>query len=134
MKLHRIAVATCAALLAVVGGAQVRVHKAPAERSARITAAQARRVALRKYPGTVVGKVPLENEDGKWQYAVTVRSHSGMHEIMVDAHTGKIGSVEKVTAAEERAEERAEAAKSGKGAAGHVAGAGKHKPAKAHGK
>lgn len=60
------------------------------------------------------GKTALENEDGKWQYAVMVKSGGKMHEVMVDANTGKIASEEVVTAKEEAAEQKAEkAAKKG---------------------
>lgn len=78
---------------------------------AKISAARARRAALAKYHGTVVGKVNLENEDGKWQYSVNVRSGKKLREIMVDAHTGKIASVEVTSKAEEAAEAREEKAK-----------------------
>lgn len=85
---------------------------------AKISAAQAQRAALAKFHGSVVGKVELENEDGKWQYAVVVKSGKVMHEVMVDANTGKIGNVEVVTPAEEAKEKAAEAKakhKKGKG-------------------
>ena len=75
---------------------------------AKITAAQARKSALAKYHGKVLGKVQLENEDGKWQYSVNVRSGKVLREVMVDAHTGKIASVEVTTASEERAEAKGE--------------------------
>jgi hypothetical protein len=85
---------------------------------AKITAAQATKAALAKYHGTTVGKVELENEDGKWQYAVIIRSGKKMREVMVDANTGKIANVEVVTAGEEAKEKAAEAKqkhKKGKG-------------------
>lgn len=72
----------------------------------RITAAQAQKAALRKYTGKVVGKVALENEDGSWQYSVNVRSGKVLREVMVDAKSGKIASVE-VTSAKEEARENA---------------------------
>jgi uncharacterized membrane protein YkoI len=71
---------------------------------AKIGAGQAKKVALAKYRGTVVGKVPLENEDGSWQYAVTIRSGKLLREVMVDAMTGKIANVEITTAREEARE------------------------------
>ncbi len=76
---------------------------------AKISASQAQRAALRKYHGTVVGKVALENEDGKWEYSVNVRSGHTLREVMVDAHTGWIASVEVTTAREEAREAAAEA-------------------------
>lgn len=82
---------------------------------ANITESQARKAALARYKGTVVGKVLLENEEGKWQYAVNVRSGKTLREVMVDARTGKIDSVEVTSAREEAAEAKAEKAqKAGK--------------------
>jgi len=74
---------------------------------AKITSAQARKIALAKYPGKVVGKVELENEEGTWQYSVMVRSGKKLREVMVNAKTGKIDNVEVTTAAKE-AKEKAE--------------------------
>jgi hypothetical protein len=74
----------------------------------KTTAIQARSAALAKYPGKVVGKIALENEDGKWQYAVNIRSGRKLREVMVDANTGKIANVEVTTAKEEAKEKAAE--------------------------
>jgi hypothetical protein len=86
----------------------------------RITAARARQIALRKYPhARAEQKVPLENEEGKWQYAVTLREQTGgrtkMHEVMVGATSGRIEADEVTTAAQEAREKAAEnrAARSG---------------------
>ncbi len=103
-------------------------HKAPARATqthAKITVEQARAAALKKFPGKVVGKTPLENEEGTWQYGVMVQSGKMLREVMVNAKTGKIDSVEVTTASKEGAEAKAEAAQAkpkGEGAA---------KPAKA---
>lgn len=79
---------------------------------AKISASKAEAAVLRKYKsGKIHGKTALENEDGKWQYAVMVRAGGKMHEVMVDARNGKIASEEVVTAKEEAAENRAEASK-----------------------
>ena len=80
----------------------------------KLTAAQAATIALKKYPGRVVGKVPLENEDGKWEFAVTIKAGKKLKEVMVDANTGKIASVE-VTTAKEESREAAGDKKKGKG-------------------
>lgn len=77
---------------------------------AKITAEQARTMALKKYPGKVVGKISLENEEGSWQYAVNVRSGKTLREVMVNANNGKIANVEITTKAEEQKEAKAEAA------------------------
>jgi uncharacterized membrane protein YkoI len=93
--------------------AEARAEKAAAAKApphARISAAQATKTALAKYPGTVVGKVALENEGGKWQYAVNVKSGGVLREVMVDANTNKVASVEVTTPAEEAGEAKAEKA------------------------
>ncbi len=78
---------------------------------AKITSAQASAIALKKYPGTVEGKINLENEDGSWQYAVNIRSGKTLREVMVSASSGKIASMEVTTKAEEAKELKAETAK-----------------------
>jgi uncharacterized membrane protein YkoI len=83
----------------------------PASAHAKITVAQARAAALKRFPGKVVGKTPLENEEGTWQYGVMVQSGKTLREVMVNAKTGKIDSVEVTTASKEGAEAKAEAAR-----------------------
>jgi uncharacterized membrane protein YkoI len=73
----------------------------------KVSASQAKKTALAQYPGKVVGKIKLENEDGAWEYAVNVRSGSVMHEVMVDANTNTVASEEVTTPAEEAAEAKA---------------------------
>lgn len=78
----------------------------------KMTSTQAEAVALKKYTsGKIQGKTALENEDGKMQYAVMVKAGGKMHEVMVNANTGKIESEEAVTPQEEAAEKKAEMAK-----------------------
>jgi hypothetical protein len=119
---------TAGALLAFLPGTmpQAAARIAEARPKPRITPVQARRVALRKYPhATADRKVALENEEGKWQYAVNihVKTAKGVvtHEVMVGAVSGKIES-EEVTTPQEEAREKASEQKS--------AGARRH-PAKA---
>ena len=75
---------------------------------AKITAAQAEAVTLRKFPGKIVSKTTLENEEGKWQYGVMVRSGKTLREVMVGAYSGKIEDVEVTTEAKEGIEKKAE--------------------------
>ena len=89
----------------------------------KITAAQANAVALKKFPGAVVGKTRLEDEEGKWQYGVMVRSGKTLREIMVNGKTGHIDSVEVTTDKKEAIEKRQDAAKAGKT---HMTGIHKH--------
>jgi len=83
------------------------------EAQACITAAQARQIALKKYPHARAERnVPLENEEGNWQYAVTLhergRRRARMHEVMVGAMSGKIEADEATTPREEAREKAAE--------------------------
>lgn len=95
--------------LAAVGlGYGVVAHAAP---TVKVTAAQATKTVLAKFHGKTTQKTVLENEDGKWQYAVMVRSGKVLREVMVDANTGKIADVEVTTAAKEVADEKAEKGK-----------------------
>lgn len=101
----------CALALVFAGMSQAaQTSKAPASH-AKITGAQAEAVALHKYPGKIVDKTKLENEEGVWQYGVMVRSGKTLREIMVNAKTGKIDNVEVTTAAKEGIEAQADAAK-----------------------
>jgi hypothetical protein len=106
------------ALSALVASAVFAAPKPKAKPSVpkvKVSSAQASRSALAKYHGKVVGKVVLENEGGKWQYAVNVRTGKTLREVMVDANTGKIASVEVTTPAEEAKEAAAEKKAAGKG-------------------
>ncbi len=76
----------------------------------KLTAKDANKIALKKFPGKVEGKTPLENEEGHWQYGVMVRSGKTLREVMVDANTGKIANVE-VTTDKKEAKEKADEAK-----------------------
>jgi len=102
----RTIVAVAFAILAIFALAQKAPH-------VKITAKQAVKIATAKYPGKVVGKVELENEEGSWQYAVNVRSGKTLREVMVSATTGKIANVEVTTAKEEAREKAAEKKKKG---------------------
>ena len=70
----------------------------------KLTVEQANAIALKKVPGTIVGKSVLENEEGALQYGVMVRSGKTLREIMVNANTGRIDSIEVTTAAKEAVE------------------------------
>jgi len=100
-----------AAIAALCSIAALPAAANPAPKT-KVSVKQAEAAALKKYKtGKLQGKTELENEDGKWQYAVMVRAGGKLHEVMIDAKTGKIESEETVTPGEEAAEKRAEAAK-----------------------
>ncbi|MGH8312167.1 MAG: PepSY domain-containing protein [Gammaproteobacteria bacterium] len=59
--------------------------------AARISLAQARAIALKAFPGRIV-KEELEKEAGGsgLRYSFDIRSHRVVHEVGVDAKTGKL--------------------------------------------
>lgn len=71
---------------------------------AKITATQAEKIALKKYPGKITEKTQLENEEGVWQYSVMIQSDKTLREVMVNAQTGKIDNVEVTSAEKEKNE------------------------------
>ena len=118
MKTVRIIAALLACLSAAISTttafAQTKVKaKTAVPASTKISADQAKKIALNKYKGKVTKAPLLEKEDGKWQWEVIVIGKSNqMIEVNVDASTGKITSTEKVTAKEE-AKEKTEKKKKG---------------------
>lgn len=104
------------ALVAIIPLAALSFAQKP---HAKVTAVRAEKVAGAKYHGKVSGKTELENEDGKWQYAVMVKTGKTMREVMVDANTGRIASVEVVSAKEEAQEKAAETKHKTKPPKGH---------------
>src|SRR5262245_24775507 len=96
--------------LALSSAPALNIAQAGQIHKAKITSRQAEAAALKRYKtGKLQGKTALENESGKWEYAVMVRANGKLHEVMVNADTGKIDSEETVTAKEEAAEQKAEA-------------------------
>lgn len=107
-NLTRISFAIAMALFAVAPlAAQTPAKpKATAAKTHRITADQAKKIALAKFKGKVTKAPVLEKEDGVWQWEVIVVDGKTMTEVNVNADTGKIGSTEKVTEKEEAAEKK----------------------------
>ena len=91
MKLTSL-VAGLAALGAVAGPAVARpaAHATHAAKPvAKLTMKQAEAIALREAPGKVVER-DYEKEDGTWRYSFDIRQGRRIHEVGVDANTGKI--------------------------------------------
>ena len=55
----------------------------------KITMEQAQAIALKAAPGKIVQQ-EYEKEDGSWRYSFDIRQGSRIHEIGIDAMTGKI--------------------------------------------
>lgn len=75
-----------AGLLAAAGVPVQAAQQAPA---AKISMAEARATALTAAPGEVA-KAEYEEEDGAWRYSFDIRQDGKIHEIGVDANSGKI--------------------------------------------
>lgn len=80
---------------------------------ARISPDSARAIARHRIPGGVIQSSELEREGGKLVYSfdIKVAGKKGIEEVLVDAMTGRIVSVEHEDAAAEAAEEHADPAK-----------------------
>lgn len=77
-------------ILAASGGALILLLPfAASAKDASITMAQARVIALKAAPGKIVQQ-EYEKEDGAWRYSFDIRQGSKIHEIGVDAKSGKI--------------------------------------------
>ena len=96
-KTRKFIIPVLAGGLAIAGMTMPAAHakgtkKAVTTQKAKITAAQAEAVTLRKFPGKIVAKTTLENEEGKWQYGVMVRSghtlyaHPGSQLVIFSPH------------------------------------------------
>ncbi len=111
MKCHNITLmaGVLAVLVSAPGFAKKTHHPATSAAPAGLVSVSAARKAATKSVHGRVKSVKLENEEGKQQYAVMVKDAKGLHEVMVDAHTGQVASQETVTVAEEARENAAEA-------------------------
>ncbi len=107
------------ALGATVASAQavtVKEEKAGMLKLAKVTPAAATATALTKVPGGKVQSAEIEKEDGKLVYSfdIKVTGKSGIEEVLVDALTGAVVSVEHETPADEAKEAKEDRAKAGK--------------------
>jgi len=115
MKTKNILASTLAlALLAVgiVGCATEAQEQARLAAQAKVSRAAAEQTALGKVPGGTVKEAELEKEDGKlvWSFDITTLDSKDITEVLVDANSGAVVSVEK-----EKAEDEAKEAKEQKG-------------------
>ena len=85
IKLLPVAAITAAAVaVAVPVAAQAQLKPV-----AKISKAQAQAIALKAAPGKIV-EADYEKENGTWRYSFDIRQDQRIHEIGVDANTGKI--------------------------------------------
>jgi len=82
-------IALLTVLPAVSLGASVAMAAPQAGPPAKLTKAQAERIALKAAPGKVA-EAEYEKENGAWRYSFDIRQGKRIHEIGVDPNTGKI--------------------------------------------
>jgi hypothetical protein len=107
------------AVSATVASAQsvtVKEEKAGMLKQAKITADAATATALAKVAGGKVQSVHIEKEDGKLVYSfdIKVKGKSGIEEVLVDAMTGAVVSVDHESPADEAKEAKEDQAKAAK--------------------
>src|SRR5438105_2649911 len=80
--------------------------KSDLEAKAKITKAEAQKIALAKVPKGKVKEAELEEENGKliWSFDIKTRGTKDITEVQVDAVTGEVVSIEKETPADQRKE------------------------------
>ena len=101
----------------IAGGAAARASAAECKESkpgllgqAKVTCAEAQKVALGRVEAGKVKSSELEVEHGKlvWSFDLVSEGKDGVDEVQVDAKTGAVVSVEHETSAQEAAEAKAE--------------------------
>lgn len=97
--------------LAEEDSAKEKAEAGKLQAQAKITRADAEKVALAKVPGGKVKEAELENEDGRlvWSIDCVTPDTRDITEVLVDAKTGAVVSIEKETPgaeAREKAEEK----------------------------
>jgi len=109
-------VATIGSTVVSAQSVTVKEEKAGMLKSAKITPAAATATALAKVAGGKVQSVHIEKEDGKLVYSfdIKVAGKSGIDEVLVDAMTGAVVSVDHETDADEAKEAKEDQAKGAK--------------------
>ena len=81
------------------------------EAQAKITKAEAQRIALEKVPGGSIKEGDIEKEKGKllWSFDIATPGTSDITEVQVDAMTGAVLDVAKETVAEQEKEKKEDA-------------------------
>jgi len=117
MKTHPLTTLAAVAILgAGLAGCSTCCEKkdkeAKLEAEAKISKTEAEGIALGKVPGGSIKEAEIENEHGKlvWSFDIATPDSKDITEVLVDAKTGGIVSIDKETP-EEQAKEKAEDAK-----------------------
>jgi len=109
----KLKLALCSALLAgLAAGCMTEKHshdqQAKLEAEAKLSRADAEKIALSKVPGGTIKEGELEKEKGKliWSFDVSTPGTKDIMEVNIDAITGAVIAVDKETAAEEAKEKK----------------------------
>jgi len=86
------------------------------EAQAKITKAEAEKIALEKVPGGTIKEGEIEKEKGKviWSFDIATPGTKDITEVNVDAMTGAVIDVSKETVADQEKEKKADAKKAKK--------------------
>lgn len=82
--MHRLIIIATAGLGAIAVPALAAQHPQP-----KLTMAQARAIALKLAPGTVISS-EYEQEDGTWRYSFDIQQKGNVQEIGVDGQSGQV--------------------------------------------
>jgi hypothetical protein len=107
MKTKPIRFSVCCAVLLAVGLTACKTHP---ESEAKVGRKEAEVTALSRAPGGSVKEAELEREDGQlvWSFDIVLPGTTDITEVLVDAMTGAVVSVETETAADEQKEASSE--------------------------
>ncbi len=105
-SLMSVLAATGLACALVIGCATEKENEAKLEAQAKVTRAQAEKIALEKVPNGTVKEGGIEKEHGKviWSFDITTPGTADITEVAVDAMTGQVVSVDKETPEKEKKE------------------------------
>jgi hypothetical protein len=86
-------------------------NAAKLEAAAKVTKADAEKIALAKVPGGTIKEGGIEKEKGKviWSFDIATAGTKDITEVAVDAMTGEVIAVDKETPADQEKEKKADA-------------------------
>ena len=92
----------------LIGCATEEKKEAKLQTEAKVTRADAEKIALSKAPGGTVKEGELEKEKGKliWSFDIAIPGSTDIKEVQVDAITGEVVSVETETPAQQAKEKK----------------------------
>ncbi len=112
MKKYIVPLALTLALVAtgLAGCATEKEQEAKLEAKAKVTKAEAERIALAKVPGGTIKEAGIEKEKGKviWSFDIATPGTQDITEVAVDAMTGDVLAIDKETPSQEAKEKKGE--------------------------